>query len=122
GKGQLQKGEIFTSVSTFNDAPIVKARSGLLKTEFVFADGTTGGQEVGGFKVAEDAQDINWIISARQAPIAISKTDKVRVFDPEVNQVADAWKIDYRKYHDLWVLENQKERIFVNLAPAAPGV
>ena len=119
GKGQLQKGEIYTNVNTFNDAAIVKARSGLLKTAFVFADGTTGGQEVGGFVADDAAQDVNWIISARTAPIAISKTDKVRTFTPDVNQNADAWKVDYRKYHDLWVLDNQLDRVFVNVKPAA---
>ena len=36
-------------------------------------------------------------------PIAVSRTDKVRIFDPETNQSARAWAIDYRKYHDLWI-------------------
>lgn len=121
GKGNLQRGEIHTTVNTFNDAAIVKARSGLLKTAFVFADGTTSGQEVGGFAADDAAQDINWIISARTAPIAISKTDKVRTFSPDINQDADAWKVDYRKYHDLWILENQLDRVFVNVKPTPAG-
>ena len=50
----------------------------------------------------------------QRAPIAVSKTDKVRVFTPDVNQKADAWKIDYRKYHDLWIPKNRFAAIRVN--------
>ena len=118
-KTDLRRGEINTRVDSFNEAALVRAGSQVLKTSFVFSDGTTGGQEVGGFSVAEDARDINWIITPRTTPVAISKTDKVRTFSPDVNQQADAWKVDYRKYHDLWVLDNQTDRIIVNLKPKA---
>lgn len=119
GKGSLQKGEISVNVSVFNENPIVKAPSKLLKTAFEFRDGTTGGQERGGFAEAAGAQDINWIISAKDAPIAISKTDKVRTFSPDTNQKADAWKLDYRKYHDLWIPKNKLAKVFVNTKPVA---
>ena len=46
-------------------------------------------------------------------PIAINKTDKLRVFTPDVNQKADAWKIDFRKYHDLWIKKQKENQIFV---------
>ncbi|TWK08602.1 hypothetical protein CHCC20442_4315 [Bacillus licheniformis] len=121
GKGSLQKGEALVDVRTFNENPIVKATSKHLKSSFVFRDGTTSGQEQGGFMVADGAQDINWIIATRDAPIAISKTDKVRTFSPDVNQNADAWKLDYRKYHDLWVPKNKLAKVFVNAKPATTG-
>ena len=59
----------------------------------------------GGFAPAENALDVNWIICPRTVPIAVSRTDKVRIFDPETNQSARAWAIDYRKYHDLWITD-----------------
>lgn len=117
-KAMLQKGALSTEVQSFNDNPIVKAPSKLLKTAFEFNDGTTAGQEAGGFKTATGALDINWLISTKDAPIAISKTDKVRTFSPDVNQKADAWKIDYRKYHDLWVPASKLTSIYVNTKPA----
>jgi hypothetical protein len=119
-KAMLQKGQLSTQVNAFNDNPIVKAPSKLLKTAFTFNDGTTAGQEAGGFTNAAGALDVNWLISTEDAPIAISKTDKVRTFTPDVNQKADAWKIDYRKYHDLWVPASKLTSIFVNTKPAAP--
>lgn len=118
-KSSLQKGEMSVDVRAFNENPIVRATSKHLKSAFIFRDGTTAGQEQGGFAVADGAQDLNWIISTRDAPIAISKTDKVRTFAPDVNQDADAWKLDYRKYHDLWIPNNKLEKIFVSTKPAA---
>lgn len=118
-KAVLAKGALSVEVQAFNDNPIVKAPSKLLKTKFVFKDGSTSGQEEGGFEAHEDALDINWIIATKDAPIAISKTDKVRTFSPDVNQDADAWKIDYRKYHDLWVPASKLTSIYANTKPAA---
>lgn len=117
-KAMLAKGALSVEVQSFNDNAIVKAPSKLLKTAFEFNDGTTVGQETGGFKAAAGALDINWLISTKDAPIAISKTDKVRTFAPDTNQKADAWKIDYRKYHDLWVPASKLTSIYANTKPA----
>jgi len=116
-KAMLAKGALSVEVQSFNDNAIVKAPSKLLKTAFEFNDGTTVGQETGGFKAADGALDINWLISTKDAPIAISKTDKVRTFAPDTNQKADAWKIDYRKYHDLWVPASKLTSIYANTKP-----
>lgn len=113
-KAVLAKGGLSVEVQALNDNLIVKAPSKLLKTEFEFLDGETDGQEAGGFKAAVGALDINWIIATKDAPIAISKTDKTRTFSPDVNQDADAWKIDYRKYHDLWVPKSKLTSIYAN--------
>ena len=43
------------------------------------------------FAPPENALDVNWIICPRTVPIAVSRTDKVRIFDPETNQSARAW-------------------------------
>lgn len=118
-KAMLAKGALSVEVQALNDNPIVKAPSKLLKTAFEFKDGVTTGQEAGGFAAASGALDINWIISTKDAPIAISKTDKVRTFSPDVNQDADAWKIDYRKYHDLWVPASKLTSIYANTKPGA---
>ena len=44
--------------------------------------------------------------------------DKMRIFSPDVNQEANAWAMDYRRYHDLFVLDNKKELVFANLKDA----
>nr|DAU55297.1 MAG TPA: major capsid protein [Bacteriophage sp.] len=112
---QFKAGEINTKVKTYNEIPIFSVPSLRMKTAYVFNDGKTTGQEAGGFKADTGAKAINWIIISRRAPIAISKTDKVRIFAPDVNQKADAWKLDYRKFHDLWIPTNKLAGVWANL-------
>ena len=111
---QFKAGVVDTKVKTYNEIPIFGVPSLRMKTAYVFKDGTTSGQEAGGFVADGTAKGINWIIIARRAPIAISKTDKVRIFAPDVNQKADAWKLDYRKYHDIWIPNNKLAGVWVN--------
>nr|DAE51497.1 MAG TPA: major capsid protein [Caudoviricetes sp.] len=111
---EFKNGSINTTVKSFNDIPILGVPSARMKTAYVFNDGKTANQQAGGFKADTGAKDINWIIMPQRAPIAVSKTDKVRVFSPDINQKADAWKIDYRKYHDLWIPKNRFAAIRVN--------
>lgn len=111
---EFKNGSVNTTVKSFNDIPILGVPSARMKTAYVFNDGKTVNQQAGGFKADTAAKDINWIIMPQRAPIAVSKTDKVRVFTPDINQKADAWKIDYRKYHDLWIPKNRFAAIRVN--------
>ena len=112
---QFKAGAIDTKVKTYNEIPILSVPSLCMKTAYIFADGKATGQEAGGFKADTGAKAINWIIIARRAPIAISKTDKVRIFTPDVNQKADAWKLDYRKFHDIWIPHNKLAGVWANL-------
>lgn len=109
----FKQGDLNFRVKTIDENPIKVVSSSRLKTSYDVQDGTTPGQEDGGLKPSVDAKDINWIITPQDVPIAISKTDKLRVFEPNTNQKADAWKIDYRKYHDLWIKKNKENQILV---------
>jgi len=108
-------GTILSEVKKIDECPIIEVPSARLKTAYVFNDGTTAGQTVGGFVPAGVTKNINWIITPANAPIAISKTDNIRIFTPDQNQTADAYKLDYRKYHDLWIMDNQLAGCFVNI-------
>lgn len=112
---QFKAGAIDTKVKTYNEIPILSVPSARMKTAYVFNDGTTSGQETGGFKPDSAAKKINWILISRRSPIAISKTDKVRIFAPDVNQKADAWKLDYRKFHDIWIPKNKLAGVWANI-------
>lgn len=113
------KGEVTTQLKAINNVPILPVPSSRLKTAYVFYSGT-GEEKAGGFEAAENAQNINWIISAKEAPIAVSKQDKMRIFEPDSNINADAYKLDYRRYHDLWIPKNKLEGIWVNIRETAP--
>lgn len=105
--GQFAQGGINLQIKMLDGIPLIPVASSRMKTEYVFNDGSTTGQEAGGFVAGAGAKQINWIVSPRNAPIGISKTDKVRIFTPDQNQKADAWKLDYRKYHDLIIPDNK---------------
>lgn len=105
--GQFAQGGINLQIKMLDGIPLIPVSSNRMKSAFVFNDGETAGQEAGGFVPAVDAKSVNWIVSPRSAPIGISKTDKVRIFTPDENQKADAWKLDYRKYHDVIIPDNK---------------
>lgn len=109
------RGDITTKVKSIDGHPIIKVPSARMKTSYEFYDGKTEGQKTGGFKAAVDSKNINWIITPSIAPIAVNKTDKIRIFDPSINQDADAWKLDYRKYHDLWIMDEMLKLCRVNI-------
>ncbi len=112
----FKQGNINLKVTSLNGMyPIIRTGSDRLKTSYVFKDGKSANQTTGGFEPAEDAKDINWIITPKDAPIAVSRTDKTRIFDPETYQAKRAWAMDYRKYHDLWITKNAVQSCFVNL-------
>lgn len=114
----FNKGEVSTKVKSLDGCPIIEVPSARLKTAYTFHDGKSSGQEAGGFVPADGAKDINWLITPLTAPIAVNKTDKVRIFDPAINQDADAWKLDYRKYHDLWILDEALKICRANIRQA----
>lgn len=115
---EFTKGDIVTKVKSFDGHPIVKVPSARMKTAYTFYDGKSSGQTAGGFVAAAGAKNINWIITPMYAPIAVNKTDKIRIFDPSINQDADAWKLDYRKYHDLWIMDEALKICRVNIKEA----
>lgn len=112
------QGDITTKVRSIDGYPILRVPSTRLKTSYIFNDGKTAGQTTGGITPAEDAKSINWIICPRNVPIGVAKTDVMRIFDPMTNQTANAWRLDYRKFHDLFVLNNKWDTVWVNIKEA----
>lgn len=115
---EFKQGEVNLKIKALDGHALRPVPSARMKTEYIFYDGSTTGQTQGGFAPAATAKNINWLISTRNAPLAISKTDTPRVFDPNTNQAAHAWKIDYRKYHDLWIPKNKLAAVRANIKEA----
>lgn len=115
----FKQGDITMKVRSLDGIhPLIPVGTDRFKTEYLFNDGVTAGQEAGGFVPTENSKNINWLIMPRKAPVAVSKTDKMRIFDPETNQKARAWAMDYRKFHDLWITDRKLEQCFVNVREA----
>lgn len=115
----FKQGDVTLKVRSLDGIhPLIPVGSGRLKTAYVFNDGSTSGQEAGGFTADAAAKSMNWIITPRNAPIAVSRTDAIRIFDPDTYQNKRAWAMDYRKFHDLWVTDNKLEQCWVNVQEA----
>ena len=99
-------GALHTKVKSLDGDPFMVVPSARLKSAYDYNDGVTTGQEKGGFKAASDAKDIKWMIMPMTAPVAVGKIDKMRAFTPDEYQQANAWKVDYRLYHDLWMTQD----------------
>ena len=112
--GYFEQGKAEIKVKEIDGCPIIRVPSARFKTAYTFMDGAENTE--GGFAAAEGAKDINWIVMVKNAPVAISKTDVTRIFDPMTNQNANAWKIDYRKYHDLWIMDNGMDGVMVSVS------
>ena len=69
-----------TRVPAIDGVPLVPVVSSCMYTKLQFNDGKTSGQEKGGYKKASDGLDINFEIMSMEAPIAVQKTDNMRIF------------------------------------------
>lgn len=105
-------------VPTFNDCPIIRVKKDRMVTAIQTADLVDGAG--GGWSKGASALDINFIVVPRTVPIGVDKLDEPGIFDPSVVQDYSGWLINYRRYHDLWVMDNKIEGIFVNIKDEAP--
>ncbi len=108
----FKKGELHTQVRSINGIAILPVADSRMKTAFEFYDGTTAGQEAGGFTPAASAQNVGMLVMPKSAASLVKKTEQVRTFAPDQNQAADAYKFDYRTYYDLIVKNSNADAIY----------
>lgn len=121
--GKLQamtwaRGGINTQVPAIDGVPLIATPANRMYTAITVRDGKTSGQETGGYVKGSTAKNVNFMIMPRTVPLAITKQDVMRIFDPLTNQKANAWAMDYRRYHDLWVLDNKINSLYVSIKEA----
>ena len=114
----FRKGEINTKVKKLNDVPIIPVADDRMKTAYTFYDGVTDNsgssgadQRPGGFVPASGAKKIGILVLPKRAASLVKKTEKVRIFEPDKNLRADAWKFDYRLYYDLFVKKSRQDTL-----------
>lgn len=112
------KGGINTKVPSVDDVPLLSTPENRMYTSITIYDGKTEGQEKGGYVKGETGKVMNFMVLPRTTPIALTKQDIMRIFDPTVNQALNAWRMDYRRFHDLWVLDNKLDSIYLSIKDA----
>ena len=117
----FSKDGVDMTVPAIDGNPLIETPQNRMWTAIKINDGESHSQEDGGYAKGVSAKDINFLIVPENVPVAISKQDKMRIFDPDTNQKANAWAFDYRRFHDLWVLDNKLNSIYLNIKdPESP--
>ena len=110
----FKQGEIDLKVKKIDNVAIIPVSSGRMKTAFDFVkDDDTG--KAGGFEAAEGAKSIRMLVLPKKAASLVKKTEKMRVFTPEQNLDADAYKFDYRIYYDVFVKKSGVNSIWASV-------
>lgn len=77
-------------------------------------DGSTTGQEAGGYAKAEKGKNINFMVVHKAAVIQFEKHAAPKIITPEVNPDADAYKFGYRNVGVADVYENKVAGIYLH--------
>lgn len=103
-------GTINTVLSGYNDMPITWVPKSRFYTAVTLNDGTSSW----GYTKAADATGINFMIIYPPAILQVVKFSLPKIFDPDTNQEKDAWKFQFREYHDAFVYENKVKGLYLH--------
>ena len=70
-------------------------------------------EDAGGYSKGS-GKDINFMIIHPSSVIQVVKHDSLKVFAPDENQTTDGWLIQYRIYHDAFVLANKLNGVYAH--------
>ena len=118
----IENGEnnVNREIEVFDNMRVIRVPKARFNTAITLYDGTTSGQTAGGYIVpASTSYPINFMIVHPSAVVQVVKHVVPRLFAPQQNLTADAWKYDYRIYHDCWVLDNHVKGIYLHKAASA---
>lgn len=101
-----------TIMGAYNGMKVVYVPASRFVTKVDLADGATAT----GFKKADDAENINFMLVYPGSVLQVQKFAMPKIFTPDENQDKDMWKFQFRLYHDCFVYENKAKGIYVNTA------
>jgi hypothetical protein len=102
-----------TVLSGYNNMPITFVPP----TRFYTAITLNAGTENWGYVKGATAADINFMIIYPPAILQVTKFSLPKIFDPDTNQEKDAWKFQFRLYHDAFVYENKVKGLYLHKKP-----
>ena len=105
----FKQGDISLKVKSINGVSIIPVVSERMKTAYTF--GTNG------FKPAEKSREIYMLVLPKSGAHLVKKTENMRIFTPEQNVDADAYKFDYRIYYDVFVNKSGLDAIWAWVSP-----
>lgn len=93
---------------------IVKVPQSRFYTAIELADGSTSGEEAGGYSKAAAGKDINFMVIHKPALLQYPKHTVNKIITPEANQDSDGWLFFYRAYGLADVYENKVAGIYLS--------
>ena len=106
------QGDITLKVKSINGIAIIPVVSERMKTAYTFNSG-----EAGGFVPAANAREVYMLVCPKSGAHLVKKTEKMRIFTPEQNIDADAYKFDYRIYYDVFVNKSGLDAVWAWISP-----
>lgn len=97
--------EVFKRFSAIVEVP---------QTRFYTDITMNSGTDAWGYAKGDGAKDINFLAVAKSAVVQATKMALPKVFDPDTNQSKDAWKFQYRLYHDAFAYDNKVKGIYLH--------
>lgn len=88
------------------------------KSRFYTAVTLNSGASSWGFTKGSGAAPINFMIIYSGAILQVKKFALPKIFTPDENQDKDAWKFQFRVYHDAFVYENKASGIYLHKSTA----
>lgn len=112
--GLVQDLDTTKSKRVFEGLNVIETPQSRLYTAITQKDGTTEGQEAGGYAKGTGAKNINFLLIHKPAVIQFQKHIAPKVITPEQNPDADAWKFGYRNVGIADVYENKVAGIYLH--------
>ncbi len=109
----FKQGDVNLKVKSINGVSIIPVVSERMKTAYTF-----NGGNLGGFKPLSNAREIYMLVLPKTAAHLVKKTENMRIFTPEQNIDADAYKFDYRIYYDVFVNKSGLDAVWGWVSPA----
>lgn len=106
----FKQGNVDLKVKSINGVAIIPVVSERMKTAYEFTNG--------GFTPAENTREAYMLVCPKSGAHLVKKTEKMRIFTPEQNIDADAYKFDYRIYYDVFVKKSGLDAVWGWVSPA----
>lgn len=110
---EFKQGNVELKVKSINGVAIIPVVSERMKTDYVFNT-----ENAGGFSPAVNTKEIYMLVCPKSGAHLVKKTENMRIFTPEQNIDADAYKFDYRIYYDVFVKKSGLDAIWAWVSPA----
>ena len=109
---EFKRGDVNTTVYSVNGVTLIPVVPERMKSAYTFNNNAAGG-----FIPAENAREIYMVVCPKKGVHLVKKTEHLRVFTPEQNLDADAYKFDYRIYYDVFVKKSGLDAVWTCVSP-----